>query len=59
VDISETLDKKIEAVKQYTNEINDYPHPRSLEAVKNRAGYWGSKIGKNYAESFVVFRRIN
>ena len=59
VDISETLDKKIEAVKQYTNEINDYPHPRSLEAEKNRAGYRGSKIGKDYAESFVVFRRIN
>jgi LmbE family N-acetylglucosaminyl deacetylase len=59
VDISETLNKKIEAVKQYTNEVNDYPHPRSLEAVKNRAGYWGSKIGKDYAESFVIFRRIN
>lgn len=59
VDISETLDKKIEAIKQYKKEINDYPHPRSLEAIKNRASYWGTKVGKKFAESFVVLRRIN
>ncbi len=49
---------KNEAIKQYTNEINDYPHPRSLESVKNRAGYWGSKIGKDYAESFVFSEEL-
>ena len=59
VDISKGLEKKIKAFKQYKNEISNYPHPRSVESLKNRAGYWGSKIGLKYAEAFIKIREIS
>ena len=59
VDISKGLDRKIKAFKQYKNEISNYPHPRSTESLKNRASYWGSKVGIKYAESFIKLREIN
>lgn len=58
VDISDTLDKKIDALEQYKNEIEEYPHPRSQEAIKNRSSYWGTVVGKKYAEAFIIFRKI-
>ena len=59
VDVSKGLDRKIKAFKQYKNEISEYPHPRSTESLKNRAGYWGSKIGLKYAEAFIKLREIS
>ena len=58
VDISSTINKKINAMKKYKNEIEKYPHPRSLESIKNRSAYWGSSIGKTFAESFFIVRKI-
>jgi len=59
VDIKGTINKKINAMKKYKNEIEKDPHPRSLKAIKNRSMYWGSSIGLSYAESFYIFREIN
>ena len=58
VDIEKSLDEKIEAIKQYKNEIQAAPYPRSISAIKNRASYWGSQIGKKYAEAFMIIRKI-
>lgn len=57
-DISATLDEKIEAIKQYKNELHDFPHPRSCEAIKAAAMKWGSLIGVPYAEAFGVVRTM-
>ena len=35
-----------------------YPHPRSIDAIKNRASYYGSISGLKYAEAFMIFREI-
>jgi|SaaInlStandDraft_6_1057023.scaffolds.fasta_scaffold55572_2 N-acetylglucosamine malate deacetylase 1 len=58
VDIQKVVTTKIKAVKQYKNEIPKSPHPRSVEAIQNRAKYWGSTINLNYAEAFLKIREI-
>ncbi len=58
VDISSVINKKIEALQKYKDEMNKYPHPRSKESITNRAKYWGSSVGIDYAEAFVNLRTI-
>lgn len=58
VDISSVLDKKLEALAVYEEELREYPHPRSLEAVRNRALVFGSEAGLEAAEAFqLVYSR--
>jgi N-acetylglucosamine malate deacetylase 1 len=58
VDISATLDKKLSAMKKYDSEIQDFPHPRSLESINALAKYRGSCVGLKAAEAFKVARLI-
>ena len=58
VNIEKEIKKKILALKQYKNEVEKFPHPRSIEAIKNRAMYLGSSVGLSHAEAFIVFREI-
>ena len=58
VDISETFDKKIEALGAYRGEIREYPHPRSPEALRAIAMRWGSTVGCEAAEAFQLVRSI-
>jgi LmbE family N-acetylglucosaminyl deacetylase len=58
VDISETLDDKLRAFALYESEVRPWPHPRSLEALRARARYWGSIVGCEAAEAFRVVREI-
>ncbi len=52
------VNKKIEALQQYRGVMREYPHPRSMEAIKGLAAYRGSQSGYCYAEAFEsVFRR--
>jgi len=55
-DISETIDVKLRALKEYKTELREYPHPRSLEGVELNAKYWGMKVGLEYAEAYKVVR---
>jgi len=57
VDISATLDKKIAAMACYESEVRDYPHPRSLEALRHRARAWGNQHCIDAAEVFMTVRR--
>ena len=58
IDISETLNKKLEAMKVYKSEIHDYPHPRSLEGIKILAKKRGLEVGLKFAEAFCLIRKI-
>ena len=58
IDISDTLDKKIESLKVYKDEIRDFPHPRSAENLRAIATRWGSIVGCQSAEAFVLIRKI-
>jgi LmbE family N-acetylglucosaminyl deacetylase len=58
VDISSTLDIKLRAMACYESELRPYPHPRSLEALANRAKAWGNQNVMDAAEAFVTVRKI-
>jgi len=55
-DIRGTLDLKVRALECYRREVRAWPHPRSPEAVRSRARYWGSLVGLEGAEPFQVVR---
>lgn len=58
VDISSTLEQKLRAMACYQSELRDYPHPRSLEALRHRAHSWGNQNCLDAAEAFMTIRRI-
>lgn len=58
VDISETVQKKIDAIAIYESECRPFPHPRSAEALRASAQRWGSVVGVTAAEAFEVIREI-
>lgn len=58
VDITATIDAKLAAMECYDSELREYPHPRSRRALIERAAYWGSQVGKRYAEPFRVLREV-
>lgn len=57
-DISETIELKLGAMKCYGSQLCEYPHPRSLKAMKALAMYRGSTICTPYAEAFMCIREI-
>jgi len=57
-DITKFINKKLELLKNYKNEIRKYPHSRSLQSVKVLAKYRGTQIGTKYAEAFFLLRQL-
>ena len=49
---------KIKAIKAYKNELREFPHPRSIEALEVITKRWGSVAGFNYAEAFRLVRTL-
>ena len=58
VDITKTLDTKINAMKLYDGENRASPHPRSSESLRAIASRWGSVSGLKSAEAFELIRHI-
>jgi len=58
VDISEFMDKKIEIMKTYENEMGVHPFPRSERNIRALATFRGATSGCNYAESFMLLKEI-
>ncbi len=57
-DISRQLDRKLAALELYKSEMRDFPHPRSIEAVRALAAKRGSECGRESAEAFMLLRTI-
>ncbi len=57
-DISEYIDKKLDALKKYTTQLADFPNPRSLEAIDALAKLRGSTVSIPYAEAFMLIREV-
>ena len=57
-DISDTIDLKINSMREYASELCEYPHPRSLEGIELNAKYNGLRVGKKYVEVFKSVRVI-
>lgn len=58
VDISTTLETKVQAMAVYESETRPFPHPRSPEALRATARRWGSAGGLRAAEGFQLVRII-
>jgi LmbE family N-acetylglucosaminyl deacetylase len=58
VDISATLDRKLQAMAAYGEELREFPHPRSLDALTALARWRGASVGVNAAEAFALGRKI-
>jgi LmbE family N-acetylglucosaminyl deacetylase len=56
VDISDFLDRKVEAVSIYKSEVGDFPFPRSVEAIRALAAVRGAASGFAAAEAFQLLR---
>jgi LmbE family N-acetylglucosaminyl deacetylase len=58
VDISKELKFKLKAMQAYKNELREFPHPRSIEALEIIAKRWGTVCGFNAAEAFCLVRSL-
>lgn len=58
-DISEYLDKKVDAMRIFTTQVAEFPNARSLEAVRALAVYRGTMMNMRAAEAFMILREIN
>jgi len=57
--ITDFFNHKLKALKEYESEIEDFPHPRSLESIENLCIQRGIEAGCKKAESFYIVRSIN
>ncbi|MFW9824044.1 MAG: PIG-L deacetylase family protein, partial [Candidatus Thorarchaeota archaeon] len=54
IDISDSLEDKINALKAYKSQfIDNKKHLRIFDYIRERAGYLGYQIGVKYAEGFI------
>jgi N-acetylglucosamine malate deacetylase 1 len=58
VDVSDFLEKKLEALARYKSQLQPAPATRSLEAVRAAATWRGAQVGVRAAEAFVLVRRL-
>ena len=57
-DISDTIGLKVEAMKKYTSELCEFPHPRSTKGIELNAQYHGMRVGREAVEAFKSIRVI-
>ena len=58
VDITESLDKNIEALEYFETQLSPFPDARSLEAVVALSKYRGALMHVKAAEAFMLIRDI-
>lgn len=57
-DISNYMEKKLEIMKIYDSEIQEYPLPRSIEAIRALAQFRGVTVSVKFAEAFMLLRDV-
>ncbi len=59
VDISNHIEKKLDALRCYKSQISDFPGSRSIEAVEALAKFRGTQAGFGYGEGFHIVRMVS
>lgn len=57
-DIKKQFSYKIKAFNEYKSEIEEFPNPRSIDAIESLSIYRGMESGVTKAESFELIRNI-
>ena len=58
IDITSTLERKVDAMQRYRSERRAAPHPRSDDKIRAMAAYRGAASGFAYAEAFELIRSV-
>lgn len=58
VNISDYIDQKKQYLDCYSDEMREYPHPRSIENIVALNQMRGAHMNLKYAEAFVTLRRV-
>ena len=58
IDVSKQVKKKFRAFKCYRQEIEAFPHPRSIAGIETLMKYRGMESGLKFAEAFYLVRLI-
>lgn len=58
VDISEVAEQKYEAFSKYSTELRDYPHPRSVQHLRELDVARGLEVGQGPTETFMLLRNL-
>lgn len=58
VDITDFAQRKYEAFAKYTTELREYPHPRSVQHLRELDVARGLEVGMGPAETFVLLRKL-
>ena len=59
VDIEKFADQKYTAFACYSTELRDYPHPRSVQYLRENDKVVGLRVGILAAEEFVMLRKLD
>ncbi len=54
VDITDLIEKKVEAIKIYKSQLHEYPYERSFESIKDSARVNGAICGVEFAEAYKI-----
>jgi len=58
VDIADPIESKLAALRCYASQIQEYPHPRSVDAIRRMAESRGAEIGREACERFALLRMV-
>jgi LmbE family N-acetylglucosaminyl deacetylase len=58
VSIAATLERKMDALRVYHQEMRDFPHARSYDALRALAVHRGASVGLAAAEGFMTLRSL-
>ena len=58
VEIEDWLPRKLDAMKMFESQLRDFPHERSLEALRALAALRGASVHRAAAEAFVLVRLV-
>jgi len=58
VDISAQLERKLEAMSLFASQQRDFPHERSLAAIRALATLRGLTVHRPAAEAFMLVRQV-
>jgi len=58
IDISETINKKLEILNIFESEVRDFPFPRSCKALESLAYVRGAQCNAEAAEAFMLIKEI-
>jgi LmbE family N-acetylglucosaminyl deacetylase len=58
VNITDTIEYKLEAMKSYASQLREFPNPRSLKSIEALSNIRGSTVGFSHAEAFLTIRKI-